>query len=259
MNKPATHDRVQARRGRIGRHGTALAWLLVLVQAQVNAQVQAPTQPQAGSDALPAEAVIQACAGIPVQVQGGEVAEIALACGGASDAIGFSARLGLRPPPSRRIELVPRLPDGLRSDAVGCYATASQRILVLRYAQFLQRREWLGVPVQPALYRAVVAHEVAHALAACRSSPRPLPTAGHEYFAYVVMFASLPGPLRDEVLRRLPGCGFTDTAQINDLVYGFDPMRFGADAWRHWSSQRDGVDYLRRLLDGQVVDELPCP
>lgn len=238
----------------------ARAAFLLLIAAcglplQVDAQAQQPAAPSASAGPDPGIA----CPGIPVRVSGSGQADRALACEGAALALRFMAPLELQAPDILPVDLVDQLPAGLRSDAVGCYATSSRRILVLRYAEFQRRREWLGVPVQPALYRAVVAHEVAHAMAACRPSERPLPTAGHEYFAYVVMFASLPSALREQVLRRLPGCGFDDPAQINDMVYGFDPMRFGADAWRHWSRQRDGMDTLRRLLDGQIVEELPCP
>lgn len=222
---------------------------------RVDAQAPRPAAPASAARPDPG----MPCPGIPVRVSGSVQADRTLACEGAAQALRFMAPLDLHAPETLPVELVDRLPAGLRSDAVGCYATGSRRILVLRYAEFQRRREWLGVPVQPALYRAVVAHEVAHAMAACRPSERPLPAAGHEYFAYVVMFASLPQALREQVLHRLPGCGFSDPAQINDMVYGFDPMRFGADAWRHWSRQSDGMDTLRRLLDGQIVDDLPCP
>jgi len=33
-------------------------------------------------------------------------------------------------------------------------------------------------------------------------------------------------------------------------------MRFGVEAYRHWLRQRDGADFLRRVLAGQVVSEL---
>lgn len=194
-----------------------------------------------------------------MRVVGARAADRALACEGATLALRFAQDLGLRPRSELRVELVQALPEGLRRDAVGCYATDSGRILALDYAQFLRRHDWLGVPIEPALFRAVVAHEVAHAMAACRASSRPLPTAAHEYFAYVAMFASLPEALRLRIVHQRPACGFDDVAQINDLIYALDPMRFAADAWCHWTRQRAPLPFLRRLLEGTVVDELPGP
>lgn len=213
--------------------------------------------------ALPLAALAQpdaqpttACPGLPVVVQAAEAADAALTCAGAAAAFAFMAPLGLTLPPQVRVELVSQLPPDLRADAVGCYAMHSRRTYVLSRERFFARRQWFSLPTSDALYQSIVAHEVAHAVVGCHIGERPLPTAAHEYVAYVVMFATMDPPTRQAALQVNPGQGYDHDAQINDLQYAFDPMRFGVEAYRHWLRQRDGADFLRRVLAGQVVSEL---
>lgn len=94
---------------------------------------------------------------------------------------------------------------------------------------------------------------VAHAIVGCHLGERRLSLAAHKYLAYVTMFATLPAALRDPALAAMPGTGFDHPLQINTMVYAFDPQRFGADAFRHWRSQRDGAAFLRRVIAGEAI------
>jgi len=199
---------------------------------------------------------VTACPGVPVSVQATEPADAALACAGAVAAFAFMVPLGVTLPPEVRVELVPELPPDLRADAVGCYAMESRRTFVLTRERFRARGNWFSLPTSDALYQSVVAHEVAHAIVGCHIGGRKLPTAAHEYVAYVVMFSTMDPAERQAALQVNPGQGYDHDAQINDLQYAFDPMRFGVEAYRHWLRQRDGADFLRRVLAGQVVSEL---
>lgn len=199
---------------------------------------------------------VTTCTDVPVSVQAAEPADAALACAGAAAAFAFLVPLGVTLPPEVRVELVPQLPPDLRADAVGCYAMQSRRTFVLTRKRFLARGNWFGLPTNDALYRSIVAHEVAHAVVGCHVGGRQMPTAAHEYVAYVVMFATMDPAVRQAALQVNPGRGYEYDAQINDLQYAFDPMRFGIEAYRHWLRQSDGADFLRRVLAGQVVSEL---
>ena len=148
------------------------------------------------------------------------------------------------------------MPADLRRDAVGCYAPRTHRLLVLELSGFLARERWFGIPASQQLYRSVVAHEVAHALVGCHLDGRRLVNAAHEYVAYVVMFATMEPATLSAVLAAMPGHGFTYDTEINDMRYTLDPMTFGLDAYRHWLRQADGMGFLRRVVDGQVVPDL---
>ncbi|MCU0775267.1 MAG: hypothetical protein MUC74_12445, partial [Ideonella sp.] len=186
-----------------------------------------------------------------------ERASVPPACSGVSDALGFLHWLPRNENVELRVEIVDRLPEGLRPDAVGCYAIGSRRLLVLERDRFLQRGTWFGVPVTERLWRSVVAHEVAHALVGCHLQGRSLPGAAHEYVAYVTMFATLDDATRESALAAMPGSGFAHDAEINDFRYALDPMSFGVEAYRHWLRQPDGIGFLRSLIRGSIAPEMP--
>jgi len=198
----------------------------------------------------------QRCEGIAVVVETSHPDTVATACEGARDALGFLHTLPRPEGETLRVELLAALPAGLRPDAVGCYAIRSRRLMVLEQPLFLKRGTWFGVPVSPRLWRAVVAHEVAHALVGCHLQGRPLPSAAHEYVAYVTLFATLDAPTRDAALAAMPGRGFDHLAEINDVGYAFDPMRFGVESYRHWLRQPDRLGFLREVLSGAIVPDL---
>lgn len=221
----------------------AWAWLLAVFATGAVAQA-------------PAGRHEQRCEGIAAVVETSHPETVAAACDGARDALGFLRALPRPEGETLRIELVAAMPPGLRPDAVGCYALRSRRLMVLEQPLFLKRGRWFGVPVSPRLWRAVVAHEVAHALVGCHLQGRPLPSAAHEYVAYVTMFATLDPATRDAALAAMPGRGFDHPAEINDVTYAFDPMRFGVEAYRHWLRQPERERFLREVLVGAIVPDL---
>ncbi|MBX3638163.1 MAG: hypothetical protein KF683_22555 [Rubrivivax sp.] len=199
------------------------------------------------------------CTGVaPVaaMVSGADAADFASACEGVRDALGFLARLDLALPEQLSIHVADRLPPDLRADAVGCYSIATRRISVLSSREFLARGRWFGVPTSRPLYRSIVAHEVAHAVIGCHLAGRRLPTAAHEYAAYVVMFATMDAEVREQALAAWPPSGLVADSNFNDLTYVLDPMSFGVAAYRHWQRQPDGAAFLRRVIAGDVVPDL---
>lgn len=196
------------------------------------------------------------CALTPSAVEGAaNDDEAALACQGAAEAFAFFSALGVALPERVSIELVAALPAGVPADAIGAYARGAQRASVLHYA-ILQPKHWLGVPMDRELYRAVIAHEVAHAIMRNQPGLQPLPVVAYEYLAYVTTFAALPAATRDQVLAALPGTGFDNEHQINVLSYMFDPAGFGAEAWRHWQRLADARGFARRVLEGRAIRDI---
>jgi hypothetical protein len=198
------------------------------------------------------------CEGVDAVIDTRQPETAAAACAGARDAVGFLHWLPRPAGETVLIELVQALPEGLRPDAVGCYAVRSRRLMVLEQALFLERGLWFGIPVSPRLWRAVVAHEVAHALVGCHLQGRPLPSAAHEYAAYVTMFATLDDATRQAALAAMPGLGFDHPAEINDVRYAFDPMKFGVESYRHWLRQPEAERerFMREVLIGAIVPDL---
>ncbi len=212
-------------------------------------------------EALPAsEQALQACRANPqVVVQSAPIdaRDAETVCEGVERALQFLARAGLASPPATTVELVQQLPPELGDRALGCYLRNAGKIQLLTYRKFEAGGEWFQMQRDRELYRALAAHEMAHAVVGCHSEPRTLPVPAHEYVAYVVMFATMDSGLRKGLLARFPGRGFDSTLQINHINHLFDPNQFAVDAWRHYLGRRDRDAWLRAIVSGEVVQEWP--
>lgn len=199
---------------------------------------------------------VRACRGLPeVTVRTAEEPEAEAACEGAHRALAFLAGAGLTAPPQTRIDVLSELPGALAGRAVGCYVRETQRVLILSFGAFQAGGGWFQMPPSWELYRAAVSHEVAHAVVGCHSETRRLAVAAHEYVAYVTLFATMDQQLRTALLAKYPGSGFRTAGQISDISHMVNPYRFGVDAWRHYVRVRDGGQWLRKIIAGEVVPD----
>ena len=205
-----------------------------------------------------AEPSDQACPGLAqVVVRAAAATDAAAVCDGAGRALGFLARAGLAPPSFTLVEILDRLPGALDGRAVGCYLRETRSIQLLSYAAFAAIGTWFRMPVDAELYRAVAAHEMAHAVVGCNAGPASLPVAAHEYVAYVALFATMEPRLRERLLAKFSGSGFGSTLEINDMNHFANPNQFGVDAWRDYLRRKDRDAWLREVIAGRVVDTWP--
>jgi hypothetical protein len=179
-------------------------------------------------------------------------AEALMACAGARDAESFLAGQGFAVGGEISIDVVHALPAVAGSSAAGCYLAQDNRVFVLGYAEFATGG-WFEMPMEPALYRSLVAHEVAHAVAAANFEITNPAIQAHEYIAYVTMFATMAPALRERLLVRYPGEGYEDDGQMSSTILLFDPMRFGVQAYRHYL--KSGSAYLHAVVAGRALVE----
>lgn len=245
-----------------GLQAVFMQWILfLLIAAATFATARAESAPAASAErdaASDAELLRYACPAAPgVVVRSAAATDARTVCEGVERALTFLDRAGLAAPPGTHIEIVSRLPGELGGRAVGCYQVETRSIQLLSYDAFEAIDRWFRTPVDRELYRAVAAHEMAHAVVGWCGATRRLPTAAHEYVAYVVLFATMDPGLRERVLAKFPGTGFTSTLQINDVAHIADPNQFGVDAWRHYLRRPDRAAWLREVIAGNVVPEFP--
>lgn len=196
------------------------------------------------------------CDGAPsVRVWSRYESDVAVACAGAADAASFLSAQGLDTSKPVGLELVDALPGHASASAVGCYLDAERRAFVLTYAAFRKRKTWFGLPIDPALYRSLVAHEVAHAIAAASFRVEHPTIQAKEYIAYVTMFSKMIPAQRERVLAKFPGEGFKGDWQMTTTIYLLDPLRFGAQAYRHFLKPEHGSRYLHDILAGDALVE----
>ena len=112
-----------------------------------------------------------------------------------------------------------------------------------------------GLPIDRALHRSLVSHEVAHHIAPANFKIEKPAVVAHEYIAYVMMFATMAPYQRDRILERFPG----DTERpFNLTLYMLAPHFFGAQAYRYFTGLKDRQQFLERVLSGSgLADEQP--
>lgn len=63
----------------------------------------------------------------------------------------------------------------------------------------------------------------------------------------------MPPALRSSALRATHTEGFDSLECFTPLLYMFDPMRFGAEAYRHFTASPDQAAVMREVLDGRAL------
>jgi len=200
-----------------------------------------------------ASTAIHACANSAINIRADEPVDHHDICNGAEDALAFFDRLDIELSHPVIIVIVPNLPDWMSKTAVGCYQEEKQKVIVLTFSEFEKREDWFDVPVDRSMYRSLVTHEVAHAVASCNFTISEPTIHAKEYVAYVAMFAIMNPVLRTRVLAANPGLGFDSESKINELTYLFDPMRFGVEAYRHYLKRGHGDAFLLKALSGNAL------
>lgn len=179
-----------------------------------------------------------------------------LACAAATDALSFLAQQGFDTSAHFDMRLVSALPLPGKRSVVGFYLEAERRIFAVLYAEFTKQKDWFRLPITRDLYRALITHEVAHAVADRNFRVTRPSIQAKEYIAYVTMFATMTTSLREQILSQFPGEGFRSEPEMNTTIYLADPMRFGVQAYRHFAKLGEGkTDYLQAILSGKVLTE----
>jgi hypothetical protein len=193
------------------------------------------------------------CPQTNVVVYSADGRDVAIACEAAGQALGFFAANDLDTTGAVEVHLVSKLPDVPNSSSsYGCYDHWSRRVYMLFLSGCLEQGPWAELPIDRALYKSLLTHEVAHAVADANFSvPKPGMLA-HEYLAYVTMFATMPPGQRERVLKRFPGEGFDSVEQMSVTYYLMNPLRFGAEAYRHFLKLDDRKTFLKDVLSGRV-------
>ncbi len=194
------------------------------------------------------------CAGTNVSVRGVDRAEVESACQGVVAAVKFLASLGLDTNAAAEVRLVEALPEvqhGAR--AYGCKVKADDRIYMLNLSECRKLPLAADVPVDAAVHRSLVAHEVGHHIAAANFKVARPTVVAHEYIAYVTMFATLEPSAREWLLARFPGEGFESAREIGLTVYLLDPNRFGAQSYRHFERPGNGAAFVQQVLSGRAL------
>lgn len=195
----------------------------------------------------------QLCPHSDVRVFAADARDFRDGCAGARSALTFLAPQKTSQTDTLVIHVRANLLTTAGPTAQGAFFKQCNCSMFVTYASFRKQKTWFKVPVNRDLYRSLATHEAAHAVAA-RMFQIPSPTIqAKEYVAYVTMFATMDPLLRERTLRALPGSGFESEDRINLIAYMFDPMRFGAEAYRHYMKPGNGDAFLQFVLQGKAL------
>jgi hypothetical protein len=195
----------------------------------------------------------QTCGVAQVEILAVDADDFRDACAGVHAALAFFAAHGVALGAPFMLHVTADLPEESGRTAAGSFVEERNRVYMLPYAEYREQKTWFNVGIDRDLYRSVAAHEAAHVVAAANFAITHPTIQGKEYVAYVAMFAAMPPSLRERALAAMPGDGFASEDRITELSYLFDPMRFGAEAYRHYVKPENGAAFLRRVLAGKAL------
>jgi len=178
------------------------------------------------------------------------------ACQAVRESMPFFASVGLKMPKMVEIRLVGSLAgQGAGEHELARYDGNQCFILMLEYdaARAAQRRSGkssLQVPMNRALWRSYVVHELTHAAIHAGCGQICPDRATHEYIAAVAQLASQPASLRSEILGHHRKLGaFGKETEISEIYYALNPGQFAVKSYLHYLQPGNGPAFVRRLLE----------
>lgn len=138
---------------------------------------------------------------------------------------------------------------------IGSYSLEQKTIKILSLKQSLSQNDGnclFGLPIDGSLYRSVVAHEVAHAIAD-QHFAMPAPSlVAQEYLAYVVQLSTMAPQLREKVLGGYDTLPYKDVGEMSRIYYEMAPSRFGVKAYLHFQTLKNPSAFIHGLLSGSI-------
>jgi hypothetical protein len=67
------------------------------------------------------------------------------------------------------------------------------------------------------------------------------------------MFSTMPPDARERILGLYASEGFASEREIGLTMYMFNPHRFGAKAYRHFTQPGGGAPFIARILSGRAL------
>jgi hypothetical protein len=105
--------------------------------------------------------------------------------------------------------------------------------------------------------RALLTHELTHALLEQTAGDRDPALVDHEYVAAAMELELMDPEWRDVVIASAPVSLPPKPGLIDMMIYGFAPRRFAVNAWQHFSLPENGCGLVRRITEGEATFHHP--
>lgn len=201
----------------------------------------------AGADALPCDDPL-------ISVEASDDDLRARLCTMTSDLRTSMTECGLSQKSPITIEVVPALNQPF-GDCLASYNCADNVIQITDPASFpdalLSGTPYAALPPQVTL-RALLTHELAHALATQTAGGDVLARVDQEYIAAALELDLMAPEWRAEYLRLAPVGLPPRLGLIDALIYALSPRKFAVNAWQHFRLPENGCPLIRQVVAGET-------
>ena len=176
----------------------------------------------------------------------------ALACDLAREARDRIAGCGLSQVRPLRIDLVRRMEHDT-AECLADYDCASEVIRVTEPGAIPEAVEGLvpyGLFPAEVVFRALIAHELAHAMLDQSAGDREIAFVDHEYVAAVMELDTMAPEWREVYITAAPVNLPPKIGLISAIIYAFEPRKFAVNAWQFFRAEPDGCARVRDIAAG---------
>jgi hypothetical protein len=199
----------------------------------------------------PAAAQVTDCAEGQVSIGGAPPALAADLCRMSHDALSAMTACALQQSRPIHVDVVDEVPHPFATCLAAFDCDYDRVRIVIRddYAGLVEPEDPYAQVPPEVLMRALLTHELAHALVFQTAAGREVALTDHEYIAAAMELEQMPPEWRALIL---DSAGFTAPAEgrINIWIYRMSPRRFAANAWLHFSQPGNGCALVDDLVGG---------
>ena len=191
------------------------------------------------------------CPGQRVEVGSDDPQEVTEICSATAAGLSFLASLELRPHRTVYVDVADSFIEHADKLAYGIYTRQSDRVLVMSPSALsghLPALRMFGLLIDGAMYKAIVAHEVSHAVAQQNSQVDVLSVVAQEYLAFSTLLAILPKIERLEVIGTAGVAAWEAGDDISELYLEFGPHRFAVKSYLHLHDHPNPVAFIQKVL-----------
>ncbi len=222
----------------MSRKVSFLGWLFLVVALGIPVQAGGDSSISCGASfvvyAPSAELELEICAVLT------EAAEMMFAC-------------GLQQTRPVSVEVVPGIshPIGECLSYFDCEFDAIRVTDPKFFAKYLSAGAPYALLPPAVLLRALLTHELAHALTEQSAGYRRIDIVDQEYIAAALELEFLAKEWRQVLLEASPVSLPPKLGLIDKWIYGLAPRKFATNAWQHFRQDGNGCNLVMRIVEGQ--------
>ncbi len=119
------------------------------------------------------------------------------------------------------------------------------------YSTILDADDPYALLPEDVLTKALLTHELTHALASQSAGERKIDIVDQEYIAAAMELDLMEPGIRSVFLNAEPLTVPPSEDLIDIWIYGFEPRKFAVNAWRHFRQPHNGCQLVKRILSGE--------